>query len=146
MLERRPLPTSTKLAVQLSYVFHPNHFYVHVKDEVPTLVEPLVKRLNKLYRHSKPVPVQLPEIGSFWVVKEKTMNNWARVLVVEVNVAKGVCTKVTVLSVDWGFVEVVELSQLRPLVYQVSETPCLALCFRLAGVYPLNQSMVILYK
>lgn len=145
MLERRPLPTSTKLTVQLSYVFHPNHFYVHIKDEVPTLVEPLVKRLNELYRHSEPVPVQLPEIGSFWVAKENKMNNWARVLVVEVNVVKGV-TKVTVLSVDWGFVEVVELSQLRPLVHQVSETPCLALCFRLAGVYPLNQSMVILYK
>ena len=111
-----PSPTSIKFTVQLSYVFHPNDFDVHIKDEVPTLLEPLVKRLNELYHHSEPVQVQHPEIGSFWVAKEKTMSNWANELVVKVNMVQGV-TKVTVLSVDWGFVEVVELSQLRPLVH-----------------------------
>jgi len=143
VLKPRPPPGSSNLIVQLSHVFHPNHFYAHIKDEVPTLVDPLVKRLNELYRYSEPVPVQRPEIGSFWVAKEKTMNNWSRVQIFDTKGLDKGLNKVTVFSVDWGFLEEVELSQLRPLIPQVTKTHCLAFCLRLAGIYPLNQPEVI---
>lgn len=112
---------------------------------MPSLVDPLDKRLNDLYRHSEPVPVQRPELGSFWVAKvTKIPNvNWSRVQIYDTNGLDKGLTKVTVFSVDWGFLEEVELSQLRPLIPQVTKTHCLALCFRLAEIYPLNQPEVI---
>ena len=49
---------------------------------------------------------------------------------------------VAVFFVDWGDMEIVAISQLRPLVSELLDIPCLALCCRLAGVYPYLKSMV----
>ena len=147
VLEKRTSPfcdnnSSTKtIKFLFSYVFSPSYFYVHLSEEITTIVEPLIQRLNVLYENSVPVPVTQPEIGSFWVVKELGRNVWSRVEVTDVNYEE---QTVSVFFVDWGDMEIVDNSQLRPLVKELLDIPCLAFCCRLGGIYPCLKSMVSL--
>ncbi|XP_045027940.1 LOW QUALITY PROTEIN: uncharacterized protein LOC116922036 [Daphnia magna] len=138
------------LYCRFSHVISPTHFYVHLRDEISTIVKPLSERLNELYENSQPVPVTQPEVGSFWVVQEKQTNFWSRaeILSVETNDEIGWKTPgeikhkttCTVFLVDWGNVEVVAVCHLRPLVKEIVKIPCLALLCRLDGIYPFQKS------
>lgn len=138
-------PTYPTITFALSFIHHPTYFYVHLKQEEESLLNPLIKKLNDIYRDSEPVPVTHPEVGSFWVAKEAHRDMWSRFAVVSVNLGNaesGGNSSALLLSVDWGFFETVELSQLRPLVKDVLDIPCLAIGVRLAGIYPPNQTTV----
>ena len=131
--------SSKTIKFLFSYVFSPSYFYVHLSEEVATRVEPLIHRLNVLYENSLPVPVTQPEIGSFWVIKEVGRNVWSRVEVTDVNYEQ---QTVSVFFVDWGDMEIVDICELRPLVKELLDIPCLAFCCRLGGIYPYSKSMV----
>lgn len=145
VLEKRTFPfcdnnsSSKTIKFFFSYVFSPSYFYVHLSEEVATKVEPLIKRLNALYTNSLPVPVTQPEIGSFWVTKEIGRNVWSRVEVTDVNCEQ---QTVSVFFVDWGDMDIVDIGQLRPLVKELIDIPCLAFCCRLGGIYPYMKSIV----
>lgn len=138
------------IMISLSHVISPTHFYVHLRDEQSTLLHPLSKSLNSLYEHSQQVPVTQPDIGSYWVVHTAQMNSWNRVKILSLSNANGSNdnqknvkpTTCQVFLVDWGLVETVPIAQLRPLVKEVLDTPCLALRCRLDGIYPYRRNMV----
>lgn len=137
--ESQELPTVT---ITMASITSPTWFYGHlVKDH--TLLATMVDRLNRLYKESTPVPVTRPEVGSFWVYKENMRDMWSRCEVICLHEdASKQTISVTVLAVDWGFLEVIDLSQLRPLVHNIKDMPSFAICFRLAGIYPLNENLV----
>lgn len=134
-----------------SHVISPTHFYVHLLDEISTLIKPLTELLNQLYENSEEVPVTQPEVGSFWVVQEPQNQFWSRAKILSVDKNDEISWKTqvkaknptcTVFLVDWGNVEIVSVSQLRPLVKKILDIPCLALHCRLDGIYPFQKSMV----
>lgn len=134
-----------------SHVISPSHFYVHLLDEIPSLVRPLSERLNELYENSEEVPVTQPEVGSFWVVQEPQSQFWSRAKILSVDINDEIGWKTpgktkhptcTVFLVDWGNVDVIPISQLRPLVKELLDIPCLALRCRLDGIYPFERSLV----
>lgn len=135
-----------------SHVISPSHFYVHLLDEISSLVTPLSKRLNELYENSQQVPVTQPEVGSFWVVQETQTKFWSRAKILSVQTNDEIGWKIpgeikhrttcAVLLVDWGNVEVVPICNLRPLVKEILDIPCLALRCRLDGIYPFGKSKV----
>ncbi|KAI9558253.1 hypothetical protein GHT06_015006 [Daphnia sinensis] len=133
-----------------SHVISPTHFYVHLRDEISTIVKPLSERLNELYENSQPVPVTQPEVGSFWVVQEMQSKFWSRAQILSVETDNEIGWKAageikhkttcTVFLVDWGNIEVVAVCHLRPLVKEIVNIPCLALHCRLDGIYPFQRS------
>lgn len=151
-LKARPLPFSADntdsqkaIGISLTHVVSPSHFYVHLVDEIESLVEPLNGRLATLYRHSQPVPVSRPEIGSFWVVQENSGTEfWYRVRILSLDDCQNgsAPTVCHVFLVDWGGVDTVPICQLRPLVKELLDIPCLALRCRLDGIYPYRLNMV----
>lgn len=146
---------ATTIQCYFSHVISPTHFYVHLLDEISTLVKPLSERLNQLYENSQEVPVTQPEVGSFWVVQEPQTQFWSRAKILSVDINDEIGWKTpgkiknptcTVFLVDWGNADVVAISQLRPLVKEILNIPCLALRCRLDGIYPFERSMVFLFN
>lgn len=145
----------TPLRCCFSYVKSPSEFYVHLRDEIGELVEPLCEKLKKLYLNSQKVPVTQPEVGSFWVIQESQTKFWSRAKILSISIGDKAGSKVvnghqgqlkptlvTVFLVDWGYVDVVEVSELRPLVNEVLGIPCLAHKCRLGGIFPVTGTMV----
>ncbi|EFX71403.1 hypothetical protein DAPPUDRAFT_255836 [Daphnia pulex] len=153
ILKPRSLPmlgSSKTIQCCFSHVISPSHFYVHLLDEIPSLVRPLSERLNELYKNSEEVPVTQPEVGSFWVVQEPQSQFWSRAKILSVDINDEIGWKTpgktkhptcTVFLVDWGNVDVIPISQLRPLVKELLDIPCLALRCRLDGIYPFERSL-----
>lgn len=160
VLKPRLLPPITRGAIIhfcLSHVLSPTQFYVHLADEIPSLIKPLTERLNTMYQDSKEVPVTQPEIGSFWVVQESQTKCWSRAVIVDVesddtdnsavdkkDPGKMKIKYCSVFLVDWGNADRVKLSQLRPLIKEILHIPCLALPCRLDGVHPLGATVLCL--
>ena len=137
VLKPRPLfVQNSTMTICPSQVFSPNCFYVHIASEIQLRLMPLMDQLYRLYRGSRPVKVIHPEVDSFWVVEDTNDLLWYRVQVIKVD---SQATRATVFYVDWGDVDVVEISKLRPLVPQVMDTPALAIGCSLGCIYPIGK-------
>ena len=134
-----------------SWIKSPTDFYIHLRDEIASLVEPLKNRLNELYHNSQEVPVTKPEIGSYWVIQESGTKFWSRAKIISVmseensnmphaanGLSKSRRTICKVFLVDWGNEDEVDISQLRPLVKEILDIPCLAIRCRLDGIFPID--------
>lgn len=150
VLAPRPLPvldSSTDVNVMklsVSHINSPTHFYAHLQDEEPVFQD-LATFLNETYEQSKPVPVARPDVGSFWVARSETSNAWVRVEITGVQPAAQTEPVCSVFHVDSGLVEGVPVSNLRPLVTEILDTPCIALRCRLTGIHPYLGSPVRCY-
>jgi len=97
-----------------------------------------------VYESARLIPVTTkPEIGSFWVTKEVEKEIWSRIEVIDVDYVK---RSATVVFVDWGYIEIVDFSQLQPLVKEFVDIPCLAFRCRLGGVFPYLKTWVSLFQ
>lgn len=142
VLTPRPLPFLTnRITFWMSYVISPTHFYILADDQLTMEIDALSARLNSIYPDSKRVSVSRPEIGSFWVVKESNdLNWWCRARVLKLNEDD---QTVQVILVDFGKIETVEIAELRPLVKEVVDLPCLAIRCRLGGIYPPGRKVIM---
>lgn len=143
-------PCEKTIHCYFSWIESPSLFYVHLSEEIDTLVEPLKNRLNELYQNSREVPVTQPEVGSFWVIQESRTKSWSRAKILNVMADEGGAsdaandnrkvrrTRCKVFLVDWGMVDQVDTSQLRPLFKEILEIPCLAIRCRLDGIFPVD--------
>ena len=140
-------PEEKLIDCYVSWIKSPSEFYIHLRDEKSSLLEPLRDRLNALYHNSRMVRNLKPEIGSYWVIQESRPSHlkyWSRVKILSAmpngankNVNDG-HTVYKVFLVDWGNVELVYISQLRPLVKEILDIPCLAIRCRLDGISPID--------
>lgn len=139
ILKSRSLAVTSDQSInfRLAHVYSPSHFYVHIEDDIESLLIPLMARINYLYRGSLPVAVSRPnwEVGSYWVAKDSRSGTvlWHRVQLLEIDHEN---SKVTAFLVDFGCIDQFKLSKLRPLDNRLLDTPCLAIGCRLDGIYP----------
>lgn len=152
VLKPKKLPTlsetdSVKVMISVLGVTSPSEFYVHLLDDKLLVLQPLTERLTTLYANSRSVSVtgnRLKE-GSYWVANDLTTGIWCRVKIISLsnqNRSTAKPTHCTVFLVDWGIFKCIEIAQLRPLVTEILDVPCLAVRCRLDGIYPRRETKV----